>query len=130
MADQVGGVVGDYPCTLHLCTLTIIGVIQCLLTYNTNNAQLLTVMFEWPGKMSIKSKHCMPPTHTEMYHSDRDVELIIFNRAIIYNDATIIIIQSGIIIFHIEFIVVLFIFIIAGFVFVGVNATVHVVIID
>ena len=72
----------------------------------------------------------MPPTHTEMYHSDRDVELIIFNRAIIYNDATIIIIQSGIIIFHIEFIVVLFIFIIAGFVFVGVNATVHVVIID
>ena len=72
----------------------------------------------------------MPPTHTEMSHSDRDVEIIILNRAIIYNEATILIIQSGIINVHIGVIAALLILIIAGFVIVGVDARFHVRISD
>ena len=64
MAEQVGGAVGDNPCTLHPCTLIIIGSVQCLGTYNTNNAHIIPDFFEWPGKLSIKSKHCMHPTNT------------------------------------------------------------------
>ena len=72
----------------------------------------------------------MPLTHPEMSHSERYVELIIFNRAIIHNDSTILIIQSGIIIVHISFIVIFFIFVIIGFVVGGVDASVHVGMVD
>ena len=72
----------------------------------------------------------MPPTHPEIFHNDRDVELIISNRSIIHNYANILIIQSGIIIFHIFFIVFFFICIIVGFIVISIDARVHVGIID
>ena len=72
----------------------------------------------------------MSPNHPEIFHSDRDVELFIFIRAIIHNDATILIIQSGIIIVHIGFTVGFFILLIVGFIVVGVDDRVHVGIID
>ena len=72
----------------------------------------------------------MPPNHPEISHSDRDVELIIFNRAIIHTDATILIVQSGIIIFQIVFIVVFFILIIFGFVVVDVDSRVQLGVVD
>ena len=77
-----------------------------------------------------KSQTCMPPTHPEMSHSDRHVELIILNRALFNNYSTILIIQSGIIIVHIGSIGVLFIFITVGFVVISVDARVHIVIVD
>ena len=72
----------------------------------------------------------MTPNHPEIYYSDRYVEIIIFNRAIIHNDATILIIQNGIIIVHIGFIIVVFVFIIVGFGVGGIDARVHVGIVD
>ena len=71
----------------------------------------------------------MPPTHTEIYHSDSYVELIIPNRVIIHNDTTILIIQSGIIIVHNGFIFVFLVFIIVGFVVGGVDTRFHVIIV-
>ena len=68
----------------------------------------------------------MPPTHPEISHSDMDVELIIFNTAIVYNDSTILIIQSGMIIVHVGVNGVVFIFVIVGLFIVCVNARVHV----
>ena len=104
--------------------MIIIGAIQWIITQNTNNDQLLPYFFEWPEKLSIKSKQCMPTTHPEISHSDRDVELIIFNRAII------LIIKSGISIVHIWFSVVFFIFIIIVLVAVGIDTRVYIGVFD
>ena len=57
MEEQVSCVFGDKSCTHHPCTLITIGSIQCIGTWNTNNNQLLPDLFEWSGKLSIKSKH-------------------------------------------------------------------------
>ena len=54
MADQVDGVVVDNPFTIQPCPMNIIGAIQCLVTYNTNNSQLLPALFEWSVNLSIK----------------------------------------------------------------------------
>ena len=59
-----------------------------------------------------------------------DIELVIYNRAIIHNDANILIIQSGIIISHVGFVIVVFIFIISGIIVFCVNARFHVGIAD
>ena len=72
----------------------------------------------------------MPPTHPEIYHSDRDVEIIIFNGSIINNDATILIIQSCIIIVHVGFIVIFLILITIGSVGGDGDVRVHVGIVD
>ena len=61
-----------------------------------------------------------------MSQSNRDVELIILNRVIIHNHDTILIVQSGIIIFNIDFIVFFLIFIIVDFIFISVSDRVHV----
>jgi hypothetical protein len=48
----------------------------------------------------------MPPTHPEMFHCARDIEIIAFDRVISHYDATILIIQNNIIVSGVVIVVI------------------------